>query len=121
MIILIAEDFDDIRFLLKTVLEGKGYRVMESVNGQEALEIAIRERPDLILMDLNMPVMDGIEATRRLCEQPETSTVPVIAITAHCNDAAWRERAVDAGCVECVSKPVDFEELDALINRVVSR
>jgi CheY-like chemotaxis protein len=102
MVILIAEDFADTRLMIKMVLEMKGHRVVEAANGREAVEIATRERPHLILMDLNMPVMDGIAAAERLREQPETAMVPTIAVTAHCRDAAWRERALQAGCVECV-------------------
>ncbi|HZI20254.1 MAG TPA: response regulator [Pyrinomonadaceae bacterium] len=115
-IILVAEDSDDIRLLLKLMLEGKGYGVVEAANGREAVAAATRERPDLILMDLNMPVMDGIAATRYLREQPETSAVPIIAVTAHCSEPSWRARAMDAGCVRCVGKPVDFELLGSLIS-----
>ena len=120
MIILVAEDFDDTRLMLKLLLEARGHRVVEAADGREAVEIATRERPDLILMDLNMPVLDGIAATRLLHEQPGTSGVPVIAVTAHCGDPEWRDRARDAGCVECVGKPVDFEQLEQLIDRVLS-
>jgi CheY-like chemotaxis protein len=119
MIILIAEDFDDTRHMMKLLLEMRGHRVMEAANGREAVEIATRQRPDLILMDLNMPVLDGITATRVLQEQPETSGVPVVAVTAHCGDSVWRERAMAAGCVECVEKPVDFEKLERLLDRLL--
>ena len=115
MVILIAEDYDDIRFLIKMVLERKGHNVVEAANGQEAVEVATREHPDLILMDLNMPVMDGIQATQLLREQPETSDVPIVAVTAHCADPNWRNRAFSAGCVECVGKPLDFNLLEQVI------
>ena len=120
MIILVADDTDDIRLMIRVMLENKGHRVVEAANGREAVELATREHMDVILMDLSMPVMDGIEATRRLRGQPETSNMPIIAVTAHCSDSVWRRRAIDAGCLECVGKPVDFMRLNQLITRVVS-
>jgi two-component system cell cycle response regulator DivK len=121
MIILVADDTDDIRLMLRVKLENKGHCVMEAADGREAVELATRECPDVILMDLSMPVMDGIEATRRLREQSETSNMPIIAVTAHCTDPAWRRRALAAGCTECVGKPVDFQRLDHLITHTLSR
>ena len=119
MIILIAEDFDDTRQMMKLLLEMRGHRVIEAANGQEAVEIATQQRPDLILMDLNMPVLDGITATMLLQERPETAGVPVVAVTAHCGDPVWHERALAAGCVECVEKPVDFGRLEQLLDRLL--
>ncbi len=121
MIILIAEDFDDTRLMMKLLLEMRGHSVIEAANGQEAVEIATSQRPDLILMDLNMPVLDGISATRLLHERPETAGVPVVAVTAHCGDPGWRERALAAGCIECVDKPVDFEKLERLLDRLLPK
>lgn len=120
MIILVADDTDDIRLMIRVMLESKGHRVVEAEHGRKAVEVATREHPDVILMDLSMPVMDGIEATRRLRSQPETATMPIIAVTAHCADPDWRRRALDAGCIECVSKPVDFRQLDHLITDLLS-
>lgn len=120
MIILVADDTEDIRLMLKARLEQRGHRVVEAADGRQAVRLATSERPDMILMDLSMPVMDGIEAARYLRAQPETSRMPIIAVTAHCPDAAWHRRAVDAGCVECVGKPVDFKQLELLIARVLS-
>jgi CheY-like chemotaxis protein len=115
MIILVADDTDDIRLMIRVMLEHKGHRVVEAAHGREAVELATSERPDVILMDLNMPVMDGIEATRCLRGQPETSNMPIIAVTAHCADSNWRRRALSAGCIACVGKPVDFRRLEQLI------
>jgi two-component system cell cycle response regulator DivK len=120
MIILVAEDTDDIRLMIKIMLEDKGHCVVEAADGREAVELATRVRPDVILMDLSMPVMDGIEAISCLRGRPETSKMPIIAVTAHCTDPAWRRRAIAAGCLECVGKPVDFKRLNQLITRVVS-
>lgn len=121
MIILVADDTEDIRLMIRVMLENRGHRVVEAAHGREAVELATRERPDVILMDLNMPVMDGIEATRRLRGRPETSNMPIIAVTAHCPDSAWRRRAISAGCIECVGKPVDFRRLEQLIAGAFSR
>jgi CheY-like chemotaxis protein len=120
MIILVAEDTDDIRLMIKIMLENKGHHVVEATDGREAVELATRELPDVILMDLSMPVMDGIEAISCLRARPETSQMPIIAVTAHCADSAWRRRAIAAGCLECVNKPVDFKHLNQLITRAVS-
>lgn len=117
MIILVAEDFDDTRSMIKLLLEMKGHEVVEAVNGQEAVDAASLKCPDLILMDLNMPVMDGLIATEQLRRHASTSFVPIVAVTAHCGNGDWRERAFAAGCNECVSKPVDFKLLDDVLAR----
>jgi two-component system, cell cycle response regulator DivK len=119
MNILVAEDFDDTRVMMRMLLEMRGHHVFEAADGREAVEVASREHPDLVLMDLNMPVLDGISATRILQELPETAAVPVVAVTAHCGDSEWRDRALEAGCVECVGKPLDFGLLERLINRML--
>jgi CheY-like chemotaxis protein len=118
MIILVVDDTDDIRLMLKMRLESKGHYVVEAADGHQAIELAISERPDVILMDLSMPVMDGIEAAKYLRQRSATSNMPIIAVTAHCGDPAWHSRALAAGCVGCVGKPVDFKKLDQLINSV---
>lgn len=116
--VLIVEDFDDTREMMRVLLEMEGCRVLEAANGQEAVEIAAQryKELDLILMDLTMPVLDGYEATRRIRSQPETSRIPVVAVSAHC-DTHWQRNALDAGCVECVSKPVDFKLIGDLLGR----
>jgi CheY-like chemotaxis protein len=113
-IVLVVEDYDDTRVFMRMLLEMKGCRVVEAVNGQEAVDIASEERPGLILMDLEMPVMNGFEATRRIHAQQ--SEIPIIAISAQC-DVGNRQRAFAAGCVECYQKPVDFDLIDELIGR----
>lgn len=114
--ILVVEDFNDTRAMMKMVLEMKGCHVVEAVNGQDAVELAARKCPDLILMDLRMPVMNGIEATRLILARAETCHVPVIAISAHC-EGNWKEEAFDAGAVDCVEKPIDFDALDKVLRR----
>src|SRR5947209_10156988 len=111
--VLIVEDQDDIREIMRLTLQMKGCLVVEAANGQEAVDLAPRVHPALILMDLCMPVLDGYEATRRIHGQPELSDIPIVAVSAYC-DPNNRHRALDAGCVECISKPVDFGTIDGL-------
>lgn len=118
--VMVVDDSDDIRELVRTGLQIIGYRVVEAGNGREAVELAARTHPDLILMDLSMPVMDGFEATRRLKANPESSAIPVVAVSAY-SDAQNRHRALEAGCDECVSKPVDFTLLDGLVKKYLPR
>jgi two-component system cell cycle response regulator DivK len=114
--VLVADDSDDIRELLRLLLELRGCSVIEAENGLEAVARASETRPDLILMDLSMPVLDGYAATRRIHEQPQLSDVPVVAVSAFC-DTLNRGRALAAGCVECVAKPVDLRLINELLNR----
>jgi two-component system cell cycle response regulator DivK len=114
--VLIVDDSDDIRELVGMQLRMKGCQVVEAANGKEAVEIAPRVRPDLILMDLSMPVLDGYEATRQIRSQPTLNSVPIVAVSAYC-DAHNRHKAIEAGCVECVCKPVDFGMIDGLLKK----
>jgi two-component system, cell cycle response regulator DivK len=114
--VLVVDDHDDIRELISWQLQARGCTVVEAGNGKEAVELAPRVRPDLILMDLSMPVLDGYEATRQLRVRQETRDVPVVAVSAFC-DASNRQKALEAGCVECVPKPVDFGLLDGLLRK----
>jgi two-component system cell cycle response regulator DivK len=115
MRILIAEDLDDTRHLMKLVLEMKGHAVLEAQNGKEAVECAIKEHPDLILMDLSMPVMDGLAATRCIRANAATAGIPIIALSAHLGDAVWRDQAFRCGCSHCYAKPLDFDALEGLL------
>jgi CheY-like chemotaxis protein len=109
--VLIVEDVDLNRDLVVQLLEDQ-YQVIEAINGQEGLEIAERERPDLILMDLSLPVMDGWEATRRLKANDDLRSIPVIALTAHAM-VGDKEKALAAGCNDYLVKPLDEDELMA--------
>ena len=115
--ILVVEDTDDIKELTATVLRLDGCNVITARDGKEALDMAVKCMPDLILMDLSMPVMNGFEATQRILAIPALSTTPVIATSAHCDDEVWKRRAVEAGCVECVSKPLLPDTLERLVHR----
>lgn len=116
--IMVVEDNDDTRFMLRKALEMKGYRVIEAVDGWEAVQVATRERPDLILMDLNLPVLDGITATDILRGNEELKGVPVVAITAH-NTTDSRVDAGEAGCAEYLAKPIDIDQLQSLVARLL--
>jgi CheY-like chemotaxis protein len=114
--VMVVDDAPDIRELLGMMLKVRGCRVVEAENGEQALEVAPKERPDLILMDLSMPVLDGYETTRRLKARPELSRIPVVAVSAFC-DTQNMSKALSAGCDECVSKPVDFGIIDGLLRK----
>ncbi len=117
--ILYVEDNDDNVFMLKTRLELLDeFEVLVAEDGKKGCEKAVAENPDLILMDLEMPIVDGWEATRRLKSQPATRDIPVIALSAHAL-AGTRERALAAGCDEFDTKPVEFDRLVATIRRVL--
>jgi two-component system cell cycle response regulator DivK len=110
--VLVAEDSQDTRIMLKRAFELKGYRVFEAEDGQQALEAARRYRPSLIIMDLNMPVLDGLEAIKNFRKlEGEREHVPIIAITAY-DVYGMEEAALEAGCNIYLSKPLDLEEFD---------
>lgn len=112
--LLFVEDNADIRRLLVKRLRRRGYEVIEATNGAEGVEKAKTESPDLILMDMAMPVMDGLEATTRIRETPEIRDIPIIALTAFSDDGK-REEAARSGCVDYVTKPIQFQGLLAKI------
>jgi two-component system cell cycle response regulator DivK len=113
-LILLVEDNEDILQLTQLVLKTRGYEVAVAKNGLEAVEKAMSELPDLILMDLFMPVMDGIQATARIRSNAKTKDIPIVALTASArpND---RERSLAAGCDDFIAKPYTYHELIGLI------
>jgi two-component system cell cycle response regulator DivK len=112
--ILIVDDNQDSRELVVKVLKTRGYQTIEAVDGEEALEKAVAERPDLILMDRSLPKIDGYEVTRRLKGQEEFKDIPIVALTAHAMSGD-REKALEAGCEGYISKPINVRELPELI------
>jgi CheY-like chemotaxis protein len=116
--ILAIEDNDDMREFLQRILERRGFRFLGAGDGVDGLELAMRERPDLILMDLALPTLDGYEATRLLKTKPEFASIPIVAVTAHAR-AVDQERALEAGCDAYISKPYSIHELFALIDRLL--
>jgi two-component system, cell cycle response regulator DivK len=115
-VVMLVDDYADTREVMRHVIEMCGCRVVEAANGQEAIELAQAEPPDLILMDLNMPVLDGFNATLRIREYERTRDVPVVAVTAH-DTAEFRAAAGAVGCCEYLLKPLDFERLFELLER----
>lgn len=118
--ILVVEDFEDNRFMIRRLLEMNGYKVVEAINGHEAVEAAARETPDLILMDLSLPLMDGLTATRQIRLQDSTSRTPIVAVSAH-DTADFHADALAAGCNEYVTKPIDFDQLETLLSRLLKQ
>jgi len=118
--VLVVDDYADTRELVRMLLELKGCRVVEAANGQEAVNIVATMIPSFILMDLEMPVLNGFEATREILSRQETRGIPIIAFSANCSGDR-RGRAFAAGCLECYEKPVEFTLIDELIDRYASR
>jgi CheY-like chemotaxis protein len=118
--VLYVEDNDDNVYMLKMRLELLGdFEVLAAENGEKGCEMAATEQPDIILMDLEMPVVDGWEATRRLKGNPTTRDIPIIALSAHAL-AGEREKALAAGCNEFDTKPIEFDRLVATIGQVLA-
>ena len=116
--VLVVEDFEDNRFMMRRLLEMAGYEVLEATDGEEAMVVAERERPALILMDLSLPRVDGLAATRQIRQHPELSAVPIVAVSAH-DSSDFHAEALAAGCNDYVAKPIDFDQLDDLLSRVL--
>ena len=112
--ILIAEDFEDNRIALKLILNHAGFDVIEACDGRQAVEAVHREKPDLVLMDVTLPIIDGLQATREIRAHEEFQRLPIIIVSAHDNEDIRRE-ASEAGGSEYISKPVEIEKLKKLI------
>ena len=112
--VLIVEDHDDARYMTRMAMEGYGYKVLEAADGQRAIEVALNDRPDVILMDISVPVIDGLTATKRIREDERMRETIVVALTAH-YEAQYRADALAAGCNAYVTKPIDFDWLNGLL------
>jgi len=117
--ILLVEDFDDTRLMTKLWLTRKGYRVIEAEDGREAVTLAQREHPDLIIMDMMMPGLSGLDATRQIREYQSLRQTPIVAVSAY-GANEYRAKALDAGCTEYVSTPFEPEALSQLIERLLA-
>jgi CheY-like chemotaxis protein len=117
--ILVIEDNEMNRDMLTRRLIRKGYDVISAVDGEEGLRVATAEQPDLILMDMSLPVMSGWDATRELKSRPETRAIPIIALTAHAMTED-RDRALAVGCDDYDTKPVDMPRLLQKIQTVLN-
>ncbi len=118
--VLLVEDTEDNRMMMRRLLEMSGYRVSEAVNGVEAVLAAERETPDVILMDLSLPLVDGLAATRRIRQLPDLAGVPIIAVSAH-DTADFHAEALAAGCDAYITKPIDYTELEDLITDLTAK
>jgi CheY-like chemotaxis protein len=117
--VLYIEDNDDDVYMLKMRLELLGnFEVLTAEDGEEGCKVAAAEQPDIILMDIEMPVVDGWEATRRLRGNSQTQDIPIIALSAHAL-AGEREKAIATGCEEFATKPIEFDRLVATVRRVL--
>ena len=117
---LVVEDFEDSRFMMRRLLEMSGYDVLEASDGEQAVQMAVERRPVLILMDLSLPKLDGLEATRKIRQKKGLKRIPIVAVSAH-DSPESRTEALEAGCDEYVTKPIDFDHLHALLRRFVAQ
>jgi CheY-like chemotaxis protein len=116
--VLLVEDTEDNRFMMRRLLEMAGYQVVEATNGEEAVKLAESERPDLILMDLSLPVIDGLAATRAIRKLDGFKGTPIVAVSAH-DTSDFQADALEAGCDSYITKPIDFGQLELLIARLL--
>jgi DNA-binding response OmpR family regulator len=114
--VLVVEDHDDTRLLLVTLLELRSYRVSVAADGEDAVRVAERERPGLILMDASLPRLDGLEATRRIRAHASLHDVPVVFLSGHA-EASFRAVALETGGNEYLVKPFEVDQLDAVLRR----
>ena len=118
--VLIVEDNMDTYELVRFILEKNGYDTFLAMNGRDGVQAATKQKPDLIIMDLQMPEMDGWTATRLIKEDAKTSSIPLLALTAHALPGD-RQRAMDSGCDEYITKPMDLIELVETVDRWLTR
>lgn len=117
--VLIVEDYADTRTMMRYLLQSFGYTVVEAANGQEAVEKARANTPDIILMDLSLPVMDGFTATQTIRKFDGFAKVPIIAVTAYGN--SFYRQAIEAGCDDLINKPLDFDKLEPILEQYLAR
>lgn len=117
--ILLVEDDEDTRYMMRLGLEQRGYRVIEAEDGEKGVELALNEPADVILMDLSLPGIDGLEATKRIRNNHHGRRVPVIAVTAH-QETDFREGAKASGFDAYVTKPIDFDWLTELLTGLIA-
>jgi CheY-like chemotaxis protein len=111
--VLVVDDNRDIRMMMKMLLEMYGYEVVEAGNGYEAVETAINDKPDLIFMDIGMPLLDGVQATAAIREHDGLADIPILAVTGYAE--FYRDKAEAAGCTDVIRKPLDFNRLRPLV------
>ena len=116
--VLIVEDYADTRTMMKYLLQHFGYEVVEAADGQEAVDRAKADEPDLILMDISMPVMDGLTATQIIRQFDGFAKIPIIAVTAY--GKSYYRQAIEAGCDDLINKPLDFDNLQPIIEQYLA-
>ncbi len=116
--VLIVEDYADTRTMMKFLLQRFGYEVIEAADGQEAVDRAKENIPDLILMDLSLPIIDGFTATETIRKFEGYGKIPIIAVTAYGN--SYYKRAIEAGCDDLINKPLDFDKLEPILEQYLS-
>ena len=114
--VLLVEDFEDSRTGLAKLLQIEGYEVIEATNGAQAIDFASSSKPDIILMDLSLPIVDGLSATKKIKEDVSTRRIPIIALSAHDLDDV-QKMVTNAGCDDFMTKPVDFPALLEMLSR----
>ena len=118
--VLLVEDTEDNRQMMRQLLELSGFQVVEAVNGREAVEFASRIKPQIILMDLSLPFIDGLAATRQIRSLPGMNDVPIVAVSAH-DTADFHTDALEAGCNAYITKPIDYSQLEETVNNLLAR
>src|SRR5260370_41757347 len=118
--ILIVDDYEDNRQMMRKLLEMIGYRVLEADNGLDAVRLTQQERPSLVIMDLGLPLLSGMEATRMIHDIPETGEVPIIVLSAY-DAATVRDDAIACGCSGYLTKPVDYAKLEKTIRILLAQ
>ena len=118
--LLVVEDNEINRDMMVRRLQRRGFTIVTAVDGQQGIDMARSEKPDLVLMDMSLPVVDGWEATRQIKNDPGIKHIPVVGLTAHAM-VGDRDKALNAGCVDYATKPVDFEKLVEMINRLLAK
>jgi CheY-like chemotaxis protein len=113
--VLLVEDYEDARTFMKFILESYGLEVIEAADGLQAIESFRQHLPNLILMDISMPVMDGLTATKCIRKYKLAAETPIIAVTAH--GKYFYEKAIEAGCNDLISKPINFDSLEPILNQ----
>ena len=117
---LVVEDFEDSRFMMRRLLEMAGHAVVEATDGKQAVELAVEKRPSVILMDLSLPKLDGLSATREIRKHRGFGKVPIVAVSAH-DGPESRSEALAAGCDEYMTKPIDWDRLNELVDRFLPK
>ncbi|MGB7921655.1 MAG: response regulator [Pyrinomonadaceae bacterium] len=116
--ILVVDDNEDVRSMIRFWLEERGYCVAQAANGEMGVDVALRERPDVIVMDICMPHLDGFTAARRIRAHEQLREIPILAISAHDVDEL-HSAAIDAGCFDLLGKPIDSDKLENALNRLL--